>query len=214
MKMLYYVLSFVILAGVAAVPPRAVADDCVCPNRSLLINDSSASAQRLDVALRVVWGHWGMAMGGQPQKGIATALFLADEAARYSVTPECLAPSLRRHSKEIAEMQGPDDGTCPASSKDAFSVRALMDCGMRVYGCHLCIAKAIHPKCGALIDENGDVNETVWENAVMAGVRPIYQRGTADQVNFFEMPYGDRLEVSEDGIFCPCSGVDAAVLSF
>jgi hypothetical protein len=222
MKMLRYFLSFVMLAGASALPPETAADEpaeeCACPDRSLLINDSSASAQRLDVALRIAWGHQGMAQGGQPPKTIETGMFLADEAARYSVKPECLAPSLRPKRKEIAEMQGPDLATCPTSAKDAFSLRALMDCGMRVYGCHLCIAKAIHPKCGSLIDANGDVDQTVWETAVMAGIRPIYERGAPDQINFFEMPYSDRLEVSvsDDGTptMCPCSGVDAAVISF
>jgi len=212
MKMLRYILSFVIFAGMSAVQPLTLADDCVCPDRSLLVNDSSASAQRLDVALRVIWGNQGMAMGSE--KLIETALFLADEAARYSVRPECLAPNLRRERKEIAEMQGSDDANCPTSSTEEFSLKALMGCGMRVYGCHLCIAKAIHPKCGTLIDESGNIDETVWEKAVMAGVRPIYQSGAPDQVNFFEMPYGNRLEVSEDGAPCLCSGVDAAVLSF
>jgi hypothetical protein len=147
-------------------------------------------------------------------KEIQTALFLADEAARYSVKPECLAPRLRSQRTIIEEMQGSDDATCPTPYGGEFSVKALVACGMRVYGCHLCIAKAIHPKCGSLIDEFGVVDPEVWDRAVLEDVRPIYEPGTPDQMDFFEMPYSDRLVGQEDQPPCECTGVDAAVLSF
>jgi hypothetical protein len=201
--------ALVLAAAVAAASamPAALADDPAdngaCPDRSLLINDSSASVRRLDVALRIVWGNIGMAAG--QGKTIDTALFLADAAARYSIKPECLKPWLRNHRAEIVAAQGRETAVCPAFPTDEFSLRALSTCGMKIYGCHLCIADMIAPRCGKLINADGSVNADVWERAVIDEVRPIYMPGSEDQMRFFEMPYSDRA----DG----CS-VDAAVMSF
>ena len=201
--LLYSVIAAAAVLWLPAALAEDTAEEGTCPDRSLLINDSSASPRRLDVALRILWGNIGMA--GQAKLSVDTALFLSDDAARYSIKPWCLKPHLRKDARTIRKVQGEEGATCPMSPKDDFSLRGLWACGMQIYGCHLCIADMIAPRCGKLINDDGSVNPDVWERAVLDEVAPIYEPGSDDQRNFFLMPYSNR------GSSCT---VDAAVMSF
>jgi len=141
---------------------------------SLFVNISSGRVDRALVALRIA------AINLMSDADVA--IFFADQAAPFSVRPECLN---KRYDKEKLDLEAVVGLQEVGEDPNTPSIKGLMAQGMVAYGCPICVAHAIDPKqmvlvgegenatyeeCGELFNPDGTFDEDTWDRAVLPGI--------------------------------------------